>query len=78
MASDLPFYNISVPQKLLFWKFLKMILHAIGGLPPPTVKIQAKRMFETFLTFIFVGDRTGYATESRLPEYKQKLHFISY
>ena len=54
-------------------------LRAICGLPPvPQSKILATCMFETFLTFNFIGDTTGKATESRLPEFKQKLHFASY
>ena len=37
-AFGLPFYNIFVPQKVAFRKFLMTTLHVIGGLPPPPIK----------------------------------------
>ena len=37
--------------------------------PPLQSKILGTPIIEIFLTFTFIGDTTGLATESRLPEY---------
>ena len=65
-------------KKFLFRKTLLTSCTHFAVCPLPPLEILATSRFEILLTFICIGDANGKATESRLPEYKQKLHFISY
>ena len=59
-ASDLPFYDFFVPQKVPFSKiFDDVIARYLWFVPLPQSKTLATPTFETFLTFIFIGNTIG-------------------